>query len=170
MWRRILGWFRRRGQPARTRNPFPPEDSRHEAFEALRAYAEARGKRRRRAPGSELKELVLRETPDDLPLPSASRDLLKRYREQWRDAPPEEWHQSIHRLPKARGSAEQETDWAASQIHADRRRRGKRDPAHYYSAGERASAGEVDRTYDTERAKPLEGLGDEEPGENDTKR
>ena len=67
MWRRILGWFRRGGEPGRTRNPFPPEDSRHEAFEALRAYAEARGTRRRRAPGSELKELVLRETPDDLP-------------------------------------------------------------------------------------------------------
>ena len=109
---------------------------------------------------------MLRETPDDLPLSPPSRDLLKQYREQWRDAPPEEWDQAIHSLPKTRGTAEQETGWAAARMHDDMRRRGKKAPSHYYSAGERASAGEVDRTYDTERARPLEGLGDEEAGED----
>ena len=163
---KLLRWLKLRKAEAISPNPFPEDDPRHEAFEALWAYAQSRGRRRRRAPASELREIVLREQPEDLP--PGSRDLLKRYREEWRHAPPEDWARITHRLPEGgRAPADQEAAWASAQIHEDQRRRGKKDPSHYYGASERTGAGEVDRTYDTRRPEePVEGLGDaEEPSD-----
>jgi len=99
--------------------------------------------------------------PDDLL--QDSRELLAEYREQWGKTAAEQ-RDAIFLLPEAgRKNLEQEAGQAATEIERELRRRGIKDRAHYYSAGERVVTGEVDRTYDTHRAKPLEGLGDEEP-------
>jgi hypothetical protein len=166
MFDRLLRWLGIRKKAQQSPNPFPPSDPRHEAFEALWTYAEARRKKSRRSDDSSPKpgELVLREMPNDLL--QESQDLLKEYREQWSKAAPEPRERdTIFLLPKKEGKGlRQEAEQAAAEIEREMRRRGK-DARHYYSIGERSGTGEVDRTYDTESAKPLEGLGDEEQGD-----
>jgi hypothetical protein len=160
---KLLRWLRLRKAEAVSPNPFPEDDSRHEAFEALWAYSQSRRARWRDKKPQGPRELVLREMPDDLL--RQSRDLLREYREQWRKVPPEE-KEAVFLLPQGDPRRPQdEADRAAVEIERELRRRGVKDRPHYYGAAERRGAGEVDRTYDTSRPeKPVEGLGEEEGG------
>jgi len=151
--RAIIEWLRGRRGQALPEPPFPPGDPRRELFLAIAAYA-ARYPDRARKGYDDFIEFIIRADPGTM-----AQSLSEVISECKRLGVtlPEEKILSVREL--SRRPAAVEADLAAKKIREDMRRRGVRGKKHYYTAGERPQTGEVDRTYEVDKGKNIEGPG-----------
>jgi len=131
--------------------PFPPGDPRRELFLAIVEYA-ARHPDHARRPRDDFMEFIIRANPGEL-----AQSLAQVIAECKRlgVALPEERILSVRELSRRPPAVE--VDLAAKKLSEGRRRRGLPEKKHYYTAAERPQTGEIDRTYDVDKSKEIEG-------------
>ncbi len=134
------------------RRPLPAGDDLRAALADLTDTPGERGgkHRRKRRHVDDYREHVL-DGSDDTPLSQALLNLIQETHRSRHRLLPDEVPTVTLREDREAKDPQRLANEATQEIKAEMRRRGVREPTHYYSARERRETGEIDRTYEIGR-------------------